>query len=95
MEEKLVDIRKKDDELDYRNPVDGNEIMHIFGLHQSPLVGYFAKNLKQAIKDCEIEPTREASIKYLYILGEKAGTQPVNPPLYPLDSDQCTTSPND
>lgn len=95
VEEKFVDIRHKDAELAYRNPVDGNEIMHIFGLHQSPLVGYFAKNLKQAIKDCEIEPTREASIKYLYILGEKAGIQPVNPPLYPLDSDQCTTSPND
>ena len=95
VEEKFVDIRKKDAELAYRNPVDGNEIMHIFGLQQSPLVGYFAKNLKQAIKDCEIEPTREASIKYLYILGEKAGIQPVNPPLYPLDSDQCTTSQND
>lgn len=95
VEEKFVDIRKKDAELAYRNPVDGNEIMHIFGLQQSPLVGYFAKNLKQAIKDCEIEPTREASIQYLYVLGEKAGIKPVNPPLYPTDSDQCTTSQND
>ncbi|MDE6333174.1 MAG: hypothetical protein K2L77_00855, partial [Muribaculaceae bacterium] len=64
---------------------DGHEIMHIFALHQSPLVGYFTKNLKQAIKDCEIEDTREAAIAYLYQLAEKAGIKPVNPPLEPQD----------
>lgn len=80
VESKFVDIRAKDAERNRKNPVDGNEIMHIFGLRQSPLVGYFTKNLKQAIKDCEIEDTREASLEYLYKLAEKAGIAPVNPP---------------
>lgn len=81
VEEKFRDIAAKDSERNRKNPVDGNEIMHIFGLSQSPLVGYFTKNLKQAIKDCEIEDTREAALGYLYMLAEKAGITPVNPPL--------------
>lgn len=80
VEEKFKDIEAKDFERNRKNPVDGNEIMHIFGLHQSPLVGYFTKNLKQAIKDCEIEDTREAALAYLFGLAEKAGVPVVNPP---------------
>lgn len=85
VEEKFRDIADKDNERNRKNPVDGHEIMHIFALHQSPLVGYFTKNLKQAIKDCEIEDTREAALAYLYRLAEKAGIKPVNPPLEPQE----------
>lgn len=81
VEEKFVDIRAKDAERNRKNPVDGNEIMHIFGLSQSPLVGYFTKNLKQAIKDCEIEDTREASLEYLYRMAAERDIPVVNPPL--------------
>lgn len=80
VEEKFRDIAAKDFERNRKSPVDGNEIMAIFGLHQSPLVGYFTKNLKQAIKDCEIEDTREAALEYLYRLAEKAGISPVSNP---------------
>ncbi|MDO4319473.1 MAG: HD domain-containing protein [Bacteroidales bacterium] len=80
VEEKFVAIRAKDFERNRKNPVDGTEIMHIFGLAQSPLVGYFTKNLKQAIKDCEIEDTREAAIAYLLKLADDAGVPVVNPP---------------
>lgn len=80
VEEKFRDIAAKDFERNRKSPVDGNEIMAMFGLHQSPLVGYFTKNLKQAIKDCEIEDTREAALEYLYRLAEKAGISPVSNP---------------
>lgn len=80
VEDKFADISAKDAERNRKNPVDGSEIMHIFGLPQSPLVGYFAKNLKQAIKDCEIEDTREAAINYLLQLAAEANIPVVNPP---------------
>ncbi len=80
VEEKFVDIRAKDAERNRKNPIDGHEIMHIFGLDQTPFVGYFTKNLKQAIKDCEIEDTREAALAYLYKLAEQAGVPVINPP---------------
>lgn len=80
VEAKFADIRVKDAERNRKNPVDGNEIMHIFGLQQSPLVGYFTKNLKQAIKDCVIEDTREAAVAYLLHLADEAGIPVVNAP---------------
>ena len=83
VEQKFAEIQLKDAERNRKNPIDGNEIMHIFGLSQSPLVGYFTKNLKQAIKDCEIEDTREAALAYLYELAEKRNVPVVNPPSQP------------
>lgn len=80
VESKFVDIRAKDTERNRKNPVDGNEIMHIFGLGQSPIVGYFTKNLKQAIKDCEIEDSRPAALEYLFKLAQQANIPIVNPP---------------
>lgn len=71
VEEKFKEIRVKDAERSRRNPVDGIEIMKIFGLPQSPTVGYFVSNLKQAIKDCEIEDTREAALAYLLELARQ------------------------
>ncbi len=50
-------------------------------------MGYFAKNLKQAIKDCEIEDTREASLEYLYKLAREKGVEVVNPPADNDDTD--------
>lgn len=80
VEEKFSEIRIKDAERARRNPVDGTEIMHIFGLPQSPEVGYFASNLKQAIKDCLIEDTREDALRYLLVLAERRNIPVVNYP---------------
>ena len=80
VEEKFKEIRAKDAERAKRNPVDGTEIMHIFGLPQSPIVGFFASNLKQAIKDCEIEDTREAALAYLLQLARQKDIPVINYP---------------
>lgn len=80
VDEKFLDISAKDAERARRNPVDGVEIMKIFGLPQSPQVGFFATNLKQAIKDCEIEDTREAALAYLLDLAAKNNIPVVNYP---------------
>lgn len=76
VEEKFRTIYAKDAERNRKNPVDGTEIMALFGLPQSPEVGYFAKNLKQAIKDCVIEDTREAAFAYLLELAKERGIEP-------------------
>lgn len=80
VEEKFKEIKAKDAERAKRNPVDGTEIMHIFGLPQSPTVGFFASHLKQAIKDCEIEDNRDAALTYLLNLAEKNNIPIVNYP---------------
>ncbi|MCX4264083.1 MAG: HD domain-containing protein [Muribaculaceae bacterium] len=80
VEEKFRTTHEKDVERNRKNPVDGLEIMELFGLPQSPEVGYFAKNLKQAVKDCEIEDTREAAFTYLLKLAAEKGLKPLFDP---------------
>jgi len=80
VEQKFRDTDAKDRERNRKNPVDGTEIMALFGLPQCPQVGYFAKNLKQAIKDCEIEDNRHAAFEYLLRLGEEVGIKALYDP---------------
>lgn len=77
VEEKFRTTHAKDVERNRKNPVDGSEIMEMFGLPQSPQVGYFVKNLKEAIKECEIDDDRESALRYLIELGKKIGIEPV------------------
>ena len=80
VEEKFRTTYAKDVERNRKNPVDGCEIMEMFGLTQGPAVGYFTKNLKDAIRECEIEDTREAAFAYLRELAQKAGIPVVREP---------------
>lgn len=77
VEEKIAAIRAKDAERNRKFPVDGNDVMAMFGLPQGREVGFYLKNLQQAIKDCEIDDTREAALKYLLDLAASRGLYPV------------------
>ncbi|MBP3639284.1 MAG: HD domain-containing protein [Muribaculaceae bacterium] len=76
VERKYAYIRALDAERARRNPIDGNEIMQMFGLSPSPVVGTLVSGLRQAIKDCEIEDTRPAAIDYLVTLAASLGLSP-------------------
>jgi poly(A) polymerase len=73
VEEKFKDIRGKDADRAFRPALNGNEIMAMFSLTQSPLVGYFMQNLTRVSKDCEIGPTRQEAIDYVLRLGAEKG----------------------
>lgn len=83
VEQKFLDTRAKDVERNRKNPVDGNEIMQLFGLQQGPEVGLFTKSLKQAIKDAQIDDTREAAFTFLLDLAAQHGIQPLYDPFRP------------
>ena len=85
VEEKFRATHAKDVERNRKNPVDGAEIMALFGIPQGPMVGEFTKPLKQAIKDCEIEDSREAAFRYILELGRAKGLTPLFDPL----ADDC------
>ena len=75
VEQKFEDIRALDKDRAFRPALNGNDIMAMFGLGQSPLVGFFMSNLTRVSKDCEIEPTREAAVEYLLALGREKGLE--------------------
>ena len=95
VEEKFRATHEKDVERNRKNPVDGTEIMQLFGLPQGPEVGYFTKNLKQAIKDCEIDDNREAAFAYLLRLAQERGITPLYDPIEREKELSQQISPND
>lgn len=82
VDRKFRDIRALDTDRAFRPALDGLDIMAMFSLKQSPVVGELMKNLTRVSKDCEIEPTREAAIHYLEELGKRMGLEP-HPELIP------------
>ncbi|MDE6311313.1 MAG: CCA tRNA nucleotidyltransferase [Muribaculaceae bacterium] len=80
VEEKIAAIRAKDAERARKYPLDGEDVMRLFGLPTGPAVGFYIKHLQQAVKDCEIEDTREAAIEYLLSLAAERGDKPAIDP---------------
>lgn len=73
VDRKFADIRALDSDRAFRPALDGLDIMAMFGLQQSPEVGFFMQNLIRVSKDCEIGPTRQDAIDYLLELGRRNG----------------------
>ena len=75
VESKFRDIMAKDADAAFRPSLNGNEIMEMFGLTPSPVVGKLMQGLTRAQKECEIEMSRAAAIAYVTALGESLGLE--------------------
>lgn len=75
VDRKFDEIRAIDSDRAFRPALTGHDIMAMFGLEQSPMVGYFMQNLTRVSKDCEIGPTRQDAIDYLVRLGRENGME--------------------
>jgi poly(A) polymerase len=73
VEELLIEIEEKDKLRSFQPVMTGEIIMSIFGLHPSKEVGILKNDIREAILDCKIENTMEASYNHLIELGTELG----------------------
>lgn len=71
VDRKFREIRAIDSDRAFRPALNGNDIMKMFNIPQSPLVGYFMQNLTRVSKDCEIGPSRREAVDYLLTLATR------------------------
>ncbi len=74
---KLREIEEKDQQRNWRPPIDGSDIMSAFGIPPSRQIGIIKEAVCNAILDCEIENTREAALQRMLEEGRALGLQPV------------------
>lgn len=74
--QKLKDLEERDRIRNFQPPVDGNEIMDMFGLPPTAIVGQLKSAIKDAILDGIIPNEKEAAIDFLIREAAKSGITP-------------------
>lgn len=75
--QKLVDLEERDRIRNFQPPVDGNDIMEIFGLEPTAVVGELKAMIKDAILDGIIPNERAAAYEYLLEKALEKGFSPI------------------
>ena len=76
----MEEVEARDHIRNFQPPVDGSEIMTIFGLEPSREVGLLKQAIKDAILDGVIPNERQAAMDYLLRQAAQIGLTPVAPP---------------
>ena len=77
--QKLIEIEEKDHVRNWQPPINGEEIINIFNLQPSKVVGELKDAVKEAILDGKIQNDRQEAYQFLVVLAKEKGLSVVNP----------------
>ena len=78
VEQKIQDVEGKDHVRNFQPPISGEEIMQIFDLKPSKIVGELKEEIKEAILEGEIQNNKEEAFQLMFKLASKKGLKPSN-----------------
>jgi poly(A) polymerase len=77
VEQRMKEVEEKDHLRNFQPPVSGDEIMSIFGVPPSRVVGELKDQIKEAILEGEISNDRDQALQLLFRLAERKGLSKV------------------
>lgn len=78
VEQRIVEVEKKDKVRNFQPVITGKEIMNTFALSPGKEVGELKEALKEAVLDGEIKNEYEEAMAFLLQIGKENGLSPVN-----------------
>jgi len=75
VEQKIIEVEEKDQVRNFQPPVSGEEIMEIFNLRPSRLVGDLKEEIKEAILEGQIQNNKAEALDLLYKLAALKGLE--------------------
>jgi poly(A) polymerase len=78
VEEKMTEVESKDNIRNFQPPVTGDEIIKMFNLPPSRIIGDIKEQIKEAILEGEIRNDREEAMALLMKIAQEKGLQRVN-----------------
>ncbi len=73
VEKKILEVEEKDHVRNFQPPVSGEEIMSIFGLEPSRIIGDLKEEIKEAIMEGVIKNNKEEALQLLLTLADQRG----------------------
>lgn len=73
VEKKMQEVEGKDQIRNFQPPVSGEEIMEIFGLKPSKIIGELKEEIKEAILEGKIQNNKAEAMELMYKLAEAKG----------------------
>jgi putative nucleotidyltransferase with HDIG domain len=77
VEQKMKELEEKDRIRNFQPPVTGDEIIRLFNLKPSRVIGELKESIKEAIIEGEIKNDREEAMELLLKLAKKRGLEPI------------------
>ena len=76
--QKMVEVQKKDDYRNWKNPICGEYVMEVFNISPCNVIGQLKDAVKNAILEGEIENSFEAADAYMREVAAGLGLFPVD-----------------
>ncbi|NOT73714.1 MAG: HD domain-containing protein [Cyclobacteriaceae bacterium] len=73
VEEKMLEVEKKDHIRNFQPPITGDEIIRMFNIPPGPIIGEIKEQIKEAILEGEIRNDREEALALLTDIASKKG----------------------
>ena len=73
VEQKMVEVEKKDHVRNFQPPITGDEIIRMLNLPPGPIIGEIKEQIKEAILEGEIKNDRTEALTLLYSIARKKG----------------------
>jgi poly(A) polymerase len=76
VDEKLKEVEEKDQVRNFQPPISGEEIMEIFNLPPSKIIGEIKEEIKEAILEGKIQNNPDAARKLMFDIARAKGIAP-------------------